>query len=193
MDYDISVGAIIVGIVIYLFYDTYVLGTREYVTSGIDGRRYLVRSLPDKQEASDLLAKVNERLQTLVKHMEKSAPKDPRTVRLVANFNPDKICEGIDSSEYTSYSVNKGEQIVFCIRQKDKNNTLIDLNLLAFVAIHELGHLASATIGHNDEFWENFRWLLAESIQIGIYIEQDYKAKPVEYCGTKVTSSPLDS
>jgi hypothetical protein len=193
MELDISIGAIITGVIVYLLYDTYVLGAREYVTSGIDGRRYLVRSLPDKQQAADLLAKVNERLETLIKHMQKSAPNDSRTIRLVGNFDPNKICEGNDSNEYTSYSVNKGEQIVFCIRQKDTTNTLIDVNLLAFVGIHELGHLASATVGHNDEFWENFRWLLAEAIQIGVYIEQDYKAKPVEYCGTKVTSSPLDN
>jgi hypothetical protein len=192
MEYDISVGAIIIGIIVYLLYDTYVMGSREYVQSGIDGRKYLVRSLPDKQQAADLLAEVSERLQTLVTHMGKSAPNDPRTIRLIRNFNPDKICEGVDSNEYTSYSVNKGEQIVFCIRQKDVAHSLIEINLVAFVGIHELGHLASASIGHNDEFWENFRWLLAESIQIGIYTEQDYKSKPVEYCGTKVTSSPLD-
>jgi hypothetical protein len=192
MEYDIGIGTIILGIIVYLVYDTYVIGSREYVISGFDGRRYLVRSLPDKQQAADLLAEVNKKLQTLVMHMQKISPNDPRTVQMVDNFKPDNLCEGVDSKEYTSYSVNKGEKIVFCLRQKNASQSLIDINLLTFVAIHELGHLATKSIGHTDEFWENFRWLLAEAIQVGIYAEQDFQSKPVEYCGTQVTSSPLD-
>ena len=71
MELDISIGTIIVGVIVYLLYDTYVIGAREYVKSGIDGREYLVRSLPDKQEAADMLANVSKKLQTLVKHLEK--------------------------------------------------------------------------------------------------------------------------
>jgi predicted metal-dependent hydrolase len=192
MEYDISIVTILIGIGIYLIYDTYILGAREYVTSTIDERKYLVRSLPDKQEAADLLAETSEELHKLIKHMEKMNPKDPRTERLVINFNRDSICEGVDSNEYTSYSVNKGEQIIFCLRQKDKNNTLVDLNTILFVGIHELAHLCTVSIGHTDEFWENFRWLLQEAIQIGVYTEQDYKSKPQKYCGINITSSPLD-
>ena len=35
---------------------------------------------------------------------------------------------------------------------------LIDVNTMMFVAIHEMGHLSSETIGHNDEFWDNFKY-----------------------------------
>ena len=192
MEYDISIGTIITGIIIYLLYDTYVLGAREYVRSGIDGRDYLVRSLPDKQEAADMLAEVSKKLQTLIKHLEKIAPDDPRTQRLVMNFKPENICEGVDSKEYTSYSVNKGEKIIFCLRQKNKDQSMVELNTIMFVGIHECGHICTQSIGHTKEFWDNFSWLLEESIQIGIYTQTDYKSKPVEYCGTKVTSSPLD-
>jgi hypothetical protein len=192
MEYDISIGTIITGIIIYLLYDTYVLGAREYVRSGIDGHEYLVRSLTDKQEAADLLANVSKKLQSLIKHLEKIAPDDPRTQRLVTNFKSENICEGVDSKEYTSYSVNKGEKIIFCLRQKNKEQSMVDLNTIMFVGIHECGHICTQSIGHTKEFWDNFSWLLEESIQIGIYTQTDYKSKPVEYCGTKVTSSPLD-
>ena len=192
MEYDLSIGTIVVGIIIYLLYDTYVLGAREYVRSGIDGRDYLVRSLPDKQDAADMLANVNAKLQTLIGHLEKMAPKDPRTLRLVSKFKPENICEGVDSKEYTSYSVNKGEKIIFCLRQKNKEQSMVDINIVMFVGIHECGHICTESIGHTKEFWSNFAWLLEESIQIGIYTQTDYKTKPVEYCGTKVTSSPLD-
>ena len=192
MDLDISIVTVLAGVVIYLVYDTYIVGSRERVRSGIDSRTYLVRSLPDKQEAADLLAQVNQQLQTLIQHLQKLAPNDPRTIRIVANYNPDHICEGVDSKEYTSYSVDKGREVIFCLRQKNKEQSLVDLNTITFVAIHELGHIGTESIGHTDEFWANFRWLLAEGIQIGIYAEQDYKSKPKSYCGTTITSSPLD-
>ena len=176
----------------YLLYDTYIIGAREYVRSGIDGKDYLVRSLPDKQQAADMLAEVSKKLQTLIKHLEKIAPDDERTQRLITSFKPENICEGVDSNEYTSYSVNKGEKIIFCLRQKNKEATLVDINTIMFVGIHECGHICTKSIGHTKEFWSNFAWLLEEAIQIGIYTQTDYKSKPVEYCGTKVTSSPLD-
>ena len=56
-----------------------------------------------------------------------------------------------------------------------------------------MGHLASESIGHTTEFWDNFRWILEESINIGVYIKQDFKNNHVEYCGISITSTPLDN
>ena len=64
--------------------------------------------------------------------------------------------------------------------------------MIAFVAIHEMGHIATISTGHTPEFWDNFRWLLEEAIQIGIYRKQDFKSKPEPYCGITITDSPLD-
>ena len=55
-----------------------------------------------------------------------------------------------------------------------------------------MGHLASESIGHTEEFWDNFKWLLEESINIGIYVKQDFETKSVEYCGMNITSTPLN-
>ena len=104
------------------------------------------------------------------------------------NFNPDKIKEGIDDPNYTSYSINKGEQIVLCLRT---NNKLMDLNTMMFVVLHELAHICTESIGHTKEFWTNFKWILEESINIGIYQKQDFKLNNVEYCGMTITDSPL--
>ena len=68
----------------------------------------------------------------------------------------------------------------------------MDLNTMMFVVLHELSHLASESIGHTDEFWTNFRWILEESINIGVYQHQEFNKKPVEYCGMSITSSPID-
>ena len=67
-----------------------------------------------------------------------------------------------------------------------------DENLLVFVALHELGHVMTKSTGHTEEFWDNFRFLLKESIKIGVYKRQDFKKNPQKYCGTKITDSPLD-
>ena len=149
--------------------------------------------MPDKVEAANLLATIRQRLMKLVDHLHKMYPDDDRSVRLVRDFNPDAISEGgDDSQQYTSYSVNKGEKIVFCLRSRDKEQKLVDINMMIFVAVHELAHIATESIGHTDEFWKNMRYLLEQSIDIGIYTKQDFKDKPVKYCGINVTSSPLE-
>lgn len=175
----------------WLLWDTYVNGEVEYVKASLDGKEYLVRSLPDKREAANLLAEISARLQKLVSYLETSEPKDERTVLIVKNFDPDAISEGSENAKYTSYSVNKGEKIVFCLRSRDKNNRLMDINTMTFVALHELAHISSKTIGHDETFWTNFKWILERAVKTGIYKEQDFKKKPVEYCGIQITDSPL--
>ena len=183
---------ILAGIVLYLVWDTYYAGQVEYVTSTVDGREYLVQNLPDKQKAADLLANIRKNIELLVLHLEKIAPDDERTLQIKKKLDPDNISEGTDNAKYTSYSINKGEKIVFCLRSRNEDKTLVDLNTMMFVALHEIAHVGTKSLGHTDEFWDNFRWLLEESIQIGIYREQDFKTKPKEYCGITITDSPLN-
>ncbi len=187
----IVVAALVLGVG-FLVYDTYWQGNTEYVESMIDGNKYLVQSLPDKQAAADLLAQVRKNLDTLVKHLEKSNPSDPRVEQMLMNFHSDRIVEGPNDTKYTSYSVNKGEKMVLCLRAKKEENTLMDANTMTFVALHELAHIATKSVGHTEEFWDNFRWLLEEAINIGVYVKQDFADKPVPYCGITITSTPLD-
>ena len=183
---------VLAAITIYLVWDTYFMGALEYVKSTVDGREYQVQSLPDKQDAADLLAKIREKMIRLVDHLRKSDPEDERVKQILERFNPNNISEGADNSKYTSYSINKGERIVFCLRSRDAKNQLMDENTMIFVALHEISHVGTKSTGHTEEFWDNFRWILEESIQIGIYKQQDFRKEPVKYCGTNITSSPLD-
>lgn len=180
------------GLVSYLVWDTYYVGNLEFVQSTIDGHSYQVQSLADKQAAANLLAQIRQNLERLLTHLDKMYPNDERTVQLKKNFQSDKIGEGAENDKYTSYSINKGERIVFCLRARDGTRKLMDLNTMMFVALHEVAHVASKKVGHTQEFWGNFRWLLEEAIQAGVYIEQDFKLKPVSYCGMVISGSPLD-
>jgi len=160
------------------------------VISDIDGNKYCVRERNKLKLAADKLANVNIKLKKLVKHVGKKYPERENCKRLVSKFNPKKIYETLPTSEFTAYSQNKGEKLAFCLNTKKNGGKLIDLNTLTFVAIHELAHIASKSIGHNDEFWNNFKFLLEESEIIGIYKPEDYKNDPKKYCGMKITDNP---
>ncbi len=175
---------------IYFMYQYYINEGLMSMKSEVDDREYTVQIKKDAKEAADLIAKIREKLVVLVDHLTKVyGSGDARIAMLQKNFRPDKLKEGVDTPGYTSYSINKGEQIVLCLRTKDK---LVDINTMMFVVLHELAHLSTESIGHTDEFWNNFRWILEEAINIGIYVKQDFKTENVEYCGMTITSSPLD-
>ena len=174
---------------IYFIYNYYLNEGLIKVKSTIDNQEYTVQIKDDAKEAADLIATIKNKLKTLLEHLEKTyGNSDSRVEMLKDNYKPDRLSEGVDTPGYTSYSINKGEQIVLCLRDKDK---LMDLNTMTFVVLHEFAHLATESIGHTEEFWTNFKWILEESINIGIYTRQDFMAKNVDYCGIKITSSPL--
>lgn len=162
-----------------------------YVKSSIDGRNYLVRKLPDRQQAADFLASINKDLHKLVKHLVAKYPDKHEIKRLFENFNPNNISEGSAQSGYTSYSVNKGERIILCVRQKDAQDSFVDKNTVMYVAVHEIAHLATESIGHDQIFWDNFKFILKEAVDIGIYNKVDFANKHVPYCGIKITSSVI--
>ena len=60
-----------------------------------------------------------------------------------------------------------------------------------FVMLHEMGHLMTETIGHTQEFWTNFKRILQDAMQIGIYAQVNYARQPTAYCGMTITDSPL--
>ena len=46
------------------------------------------------------------------------------------------------------------------------------------------------SIGHTDEFWGNYKFLLEVAESINIYDPVDYKNKPVRYCGMNISDNP---
>lgn len=165
----------------------------DYVTSDYDQHSYLVRNLPDKQNAAMLLSMIRDRLIRLVNYLHNHYPNNSGIKRLVEKFDPDKLTESSDSSLYTSYSINKGEKIVFCLRQRDEEEQLLDLNTMMFVAIHELAHIMTKSVGHTEEFWNNMKFLLKQAMndQNKLYTYQPYHLQPQLYCGTVISDTPI--
>ena len=161
------------------------------VISTVDGNKYCVRDRKEVDKAANLLAAVVEKCKKLVDYVHKKYPSQDNVIRLNDGFNPQKIVETLPTSEHTAYSENKGEKLAFCLNKKNEDNSsLIDENTLMFVAIHEIAHVATKSIGHKSEFWDNFRFLLVEAKEAGLHNPEDYKKSPQEYCGMKITDNP---
>lgn len=167
------------------------LGNVDYVKSNVDNNEYLVQDYPDKDEASNMLAEIGNKCINFISTLKRDHPDNECVKRLSERFDPKSISEGSNKSKYTTYTVNKGDKMVFCLRDKDSNR-LHNLNLMTFVAIHELSHVASVSEGHNEEFNKNFKFLLENAIKQGVYQEQDFKNNNQLYCGIEINSSPLD-
>lgn len=179
---------LIIMIVIYMNYIRKKLYLSK-VKSTINNREYYVRNLKDKQEAADTLARLTQKLLTLLNSI-KTDNKDG-VKRLIDKFDPNQITENIPGSMYVAYSVNKGDELSICIREKETEK-FIDMNTILFVAIHELAHIMSKSTGHTKEFWNNMNYLLKEAIKIGIYHRVNYQETPVDYCGMEINNTPLN-
>tara|TARA_Y100000816_G_C26073306_1_gene564762 strand:+ start:366 stop:962 length:597 start_codon:yes stop_codon:yes gene_type:complete len=179
---------IIIGVKIYIDSDTFNL---RCIISDVNGNKYCVRDRSKLHLSADKLANVNIKLNKLVAHLGKKFPNKENVKRLVNGYNPKKIYETLPTSEYTAYSENKGEKLAFCLdTEKNNNGKLIDLNTLTYVALHELSHIATKSIGHNDEFWQNFKFLITQAKEINIYNPIDYKKEPARYCGMNINDNP---
>ena len=161
------------------------------IVSDVDGKKYCVRERKNLKKASNLLASTTENMSKLVNYLHETYDEKENVSLLYKNYNPRKIKEILPTSEYTAYSENKGEKIAFCLGEnKEDVDNLIDQNTLMFVALHELSHLATKSIGHTQEFWDNFKFILQESEKIGIYRPIDYKKNKTNYCGMKIKDNP---
>lgn len=195
MDFYDGIIYLIIGAVLiacaYCYLDNIYTFDLKCVVSTVDGNKYCVRDRKQVQKAADLLASTTEKCKKLVAYVAQKHPTDERATRLSSGFNPKKIMETLPTSTYTAYSENKGEKLAFCLNVDKKNNDhMIDEHTLTFVAIHELSHISTKSIGHKSEFWENFKWLLGEAKAAGIYEPADYKKSPREYCGMKIRDNP---
>lgn len=160
------------------------------VISDVDGKKYCVRERHRLDEAADKLARTTEGMSTLVRECAVKHSNKQCVIRLKNGYNPRKVAETLPTSEFTAYSENKGEKLAFCLNRTKEGKVLIDDNTLMFVAIHELAHIASESVGHTDEFWANFKFLLQEAEKIGIYAPVDYKNNPQRYCGMVIDDNP---
>lgn len=174
-----------------------------YVKSNIDDNTYIIRrgNLKDidyLQESADTLAKINKNILNLIDHLSikyanKTTPYYHNIIKLREHYNHAILSEAALDKRYTTYTINKQDMHI-CLRTRDTNEDLYDINTLMYVILHELAHLCNydlndePIIGHGDEFRHLFKFLVQESMDIGIYIYIDYTKNPKEYCGIIIST-----
>ena len=188
---------LIIIIFIIVFYIVFIMNGSSLVKFEVNGNPVLVRDTPDKDLSAKLLGELIKRMYALKKYVVENKSNYPDYIEYInqfdENFNPSrtKIYETNLTSEYTSYSINKGEELVFCIRSKSTMK-LHDINLLMYVAVHELAHTACPETGHTPLFNKIFKFLLERALEKKLYYYEDYSNNPVEYCGMKLYTNILN-
>ena len=196
MNIELFIFILILICAMIVFYFKFSHPDMTYVKSDIDEIFYLVRDVGDKQQAANTLAKIRQYIISLSDslHNNMSDPKNIKykeyIIRLHERVRDIIILESTQDSIYTSYSVNKGEQIVFCLRSRKLPNNLHDVNLMMYVVLHEISHVACPIYdNHGPLFKEIFSFITNSAINIGIYKKIDFKAEPKDYCGLMITDS----
>lgn len=164
------------------------------IESPLDKQNYLVNNYLDKYDAANLLAQIRINILKLRKYLIENKKKYKHNKEYINLLDKrcDKIIikENTENNNFTSYSVNKGEEIIFCLRSKIDNN-LHDINMMMYVAIHEIAHVACPEIGHTPLFKKIFKFFLETGIKLNIYEYVNYENNIHEYCGIYIDQSIL--
>lgn len=190
----------------------YGVGFTEAIRAS-DGSLYRVHKMHgNPQTAAELMAYLHDWSIDLIEHLRNKYLRSPQGARFPARrkivqlildrYDPDALAEGspLNPSGDTSYVLNKGEEFVMCLREKDPARTgdpdkhdFHDRLILTFVKTHELAHLGVNVRQHPPEFWECFKFLLQESDFMAPGGEgwPDYERFPTTYCGMEVNYNPL--
>ena len=161
-----------------------------FKTSKHNNKSYEVQDVKDSQQVANLMGKIELKINKFTKYLIDKYPNDERIIRLQDNLEEIKYKESPFEKGTSSYTINKGELMSICLRQKNALKEIHDLNTLMFVVIHELGHVMTLSTGHTQEWMNNFRFLLKEAEQCGIYNPVDYSEENINYCGVDVTHNP---
>lgn len=165
-----------------------------YLKSALNNREYLVQNLENKEEATYILSIIHQRIFILRDYFHKNMDKFPEYRNYIVQFYNRIgnliLQETPLDGNYTSYTVNKGDEIALCLRSK-KTGELHDLNLVMYVVLHELAHVACPEVDHTDLFKKIFIFFLENAIAIKIYKKVDYQINPHEYCGLVIKENLL--
>jgi len=192
MKETILIAIIVVIIYLFLFHNK----KNVVLIEGRDKNKYLVYNDIKKNDSALLLGDVVNNMFKLRDYLYDNIDKYPEfnqyIKQLYKNLHKDRslIYENDPSSKLTSFSINKGEEIAFCLRSK-KSNDLHQLNLIMYVALHEMAHIACPEIGHGDLFKKIFKFLTEIAIELKLYKLDNYEANPIEYCGMMLSSNIL--
>jgi hypothetical protein len=184
-------------LIIFIFlviYFIYFNDTRVNFQS-TSGNYYLIQNngTPEfKKQKADYLEKLHNKAKTIVEHMKNERlPTKEISEKTYNRFKDSKLQEIPENEKSAAYTINKGN-ISICIF---KNGKFTNENDAYFVLLHELAHVMSDSYGHGDEFKKNFNFIVKLAVKLNLWKQEEaqYEKKPINYCGTKVTSTPCSN
>ena len=166
-----------------------------YVKSSLDNRNYKVINNDDKEEAAYILSVIAQKIKKLREYLVINVKKYPEygTYILLMNRRLGKVIlsENEPNGRETSYTLNKGEEISLCLKSQ-KTGEFHDFNLIMYIVLHELSHVACPELQHTELFKKIFIFIIQVACDIGIYTYINYNINPHEYCGITITENLLN-
>ena len=209
---------IIIGILVLLIlYFTYINISKHLNLTKISAgynQWNVINTYENKQEAAELMERVNSTMIKFLRFLKKKYHIDETSDiilqegskhkvttsdiynmidNLLDNYNYEKFYENDPAkSNETSYTMNKGDAMYICLRDKQNPNKLVNFDTLLFVLMHESAHIANYNdFGHTVRFWTIFKLLLNNAVEAGIYTPVNYQKYPTNYCGLLINYQPL--
>jgi len=205
MSIDWKIIIIIILGILLIYYLLTTFNESLYIKSDIDNHFYSIQKGDGKTEtfmkdSVNTLGEINIRITKLINHLVQNYSNDPDKnyfiKKLKENYDPHILSEAAIDNRYTTYTIDKHNMHI-CLRSRDEYEKLYNINTLIYVIFHEIGHLCNydkngnPIYGHGPEFMNIFKFLLEESIKIGIYKYEDYKSNPINYCGLVISNNIL--
>lgn len=160
------------------------------IKSDVDGRTYQVRNFKNAKDAANMMARLNQDAKKLINHLKKNYPNHVYTKNLLKGYNYEITEETPKNMEnLTSYTIDKSE-LHMCLREKEDPHHIHEYNLLLYVLIHEMAHMANHNSwGHDDEFYKTNKWMLKRADEINIIRRIDFEKNPQNFCGLDIKNN----
>jgi hypothetical protein len=194
MEIKINESILISIIIIFIYILYFIKKNRLTLVEANNNVKFMVYNDKNKVESANLLATLVDRMYKLRNNLinnKKNYQEHEQYIDLLEkNFNNERtyIYENIPDSDLTSFTINKGEELGFCLKSKITGK-FHNINLLMYVAIHEMAHMACPETGHGELFKKVFLFLTEKAIDMGLYTKINYEINNVEYCGMILSSS----
>lgn len=151
---------------------------------GSNNKIYYTRK-EDKEIAVEKLVIIDKFLEKLVSHIKEENSSD----EFIQNkLNKEFVIKEVPkNSKNIGYTINKN---VLYICMRNNYGFEENYNRMYFVVMHELAHIITKSVGHTDEYWNNYKMVIKTAIKHKLYTYENYYDAPVKYCGKMINSSP---
>jgi len=192
-----------IAIFIFILYEFCI--KESMISHQVKDKKFMVYDkFQNYDKAGKMLYEIDDRIHKLFQHLDKKyLQSDKYTIdltlkkrlrKMITNYKTHHLKENFPIEHFggkkpdSSYTLNK-RKMAICLRD-DKTKKFHKMNDIMFVCIHEISHILSPKYGHPKLFWQYFKFLLHEAIEIGIYRPVDYAKKNIKYCNTELKANP---